>query len=215
MWHDAGGDDDVFTDLCNGFPVIGEVPPSGAFPFKEAPAGITVGMLMKVAKWAQKALANSTKGSGDNELDKEVYRTTIGEKDKGWLQGPFTAEEISSRLGGVWVPSRRFGIQQGGKTRNIDDYSEYLVNSSFGSWEKIEVGGVDEICGAARTFIKLFMGNKAMATTLSTGEVLRGSAHQDWIESGCVLSGRLLDLSHAYKQLFSRGSHQWACVVGV
>ncbi len=56
-----------------------------------------------------------------------AWDATLKEVRKGWLEGPFSAEEVTQKLGPLWTPSRRFGILQGGKVRNIDDLSEFSV----------------------------------------------------------------------------------------
>ena len=178
MWSDAGGDDPTLvTDLMNGFIVVGEAPASGAFEFRDAPATISVETVLKVAEWSQKAVKSATRGSGDKDMDAKVYETTLEERDRGWLIGPLSAAQVESKLGKLWIPSRRFGISQGGDVRNIDDYSEYLVNAAFGCFEKIATGGVDEICGAVRILMAGLNRGDEVALHLSSGEVLRGKLH--------------------------------------
>ena len=46
-----------------------------------------------------------------------------GEDDTSW---PYTEQELTALLGPAWVPSRRFGTNEGGKTRPLDEYSESL-----------------------------------------------------------------------------------------
>ena len=99
--------------------------------------------------------------------------------------------------------------------RNIDDYSEYLVNAAFGCFEKITTGGVDEICGAVRILMSGLNRGDEVALRLSSGEVLRGKLHGSLRGCRATLRGRLLDSSHAYKQLVSRSSNSWACVIAV
>ena len=58
--------------------------------------------------------------SGDMEIDIELDRITRDEVSQGWLTGPFTSAELDEKLGD-WLPSRRFGVKQGGRVRPIDD----------------------------------------------------------------------------------------------
>ena len=60
-------------------------------------------------------------GSHDAKLVAEIWDTTRSEIMKGWFQGPFTEEELTRRLGPLWVVSRRFGIWQRGAVRVLDD----------------------------------------------------------------------------------------------
>ena len=57
-------------------------------------------------------------------------------------------------VGPLWTPSRRFGIVQGGKIRNIDDLSEFAVNQTYGTPEKLDQGGVDEVVALASAWTK-------------------------------------------------------------
>lgn len=54
------------------------------------------------------------------------------ETAKGWLEGPFTPEGITERLGTTdWAPCHRFGVDQGKKIRTIDNLSRNFTNACF------------------------------------------------------------------------------------
>ena len=59
-------------------------------------------------------------------------------------------DELEECFAGDWVPARRLGIQQSGKTRVIDDFSENGTNSAFASQEKIDLKALGHVawCGA-------------------------------------------------------------------
>ena len=85
------------------------------------------------------------------DMEAEIWDLTIKEaQGKGWLLGPFDASTITELLGEEWVPVRRFGIQQGGKLRPIDDASEYLQNSTVTAPEKVDLGGFEEMVSLAK-----------------------------------------------------------------
>ena len=67
-------------------------------------------------------------GSGDAKIDAEVWKKTLEEVDKGWLQGPLQRCNV---LGDHPNPIlKHFGfLQKRGKVRLIDDYTESGVNS--------------------------------------------------------------------------------------
>ena len=48
----------------------------------------------------------------DVEHGADVWRQTVEEasEPKGWLRGPFAAEEITRKHGPIWVPVRRFPV---------------------------------------------------------------------------------------------------------
>lgn len=83
-----------------------------------------------------------------------VWGATLEESEKGWLEGPLAAEEVTAKLGPLWTPSRRFGIVQSGKIRNIDALSEFSINQTYGTPEKLDLGGVDEVMALAAAWVR-------------------------------------------------------------
>ena len=47
-------------------------------------------------------------------VDEAVYGETLEEKSLGMLVGPLSEEELSARVGPLWLPAYRFGLKQGG-----------------------------------------------------------------------------------------------------
>ena len=93
------------------------------------------------------------------DVAREVWDATLNEVGKGWLEGPLTASEVSEKVGPLWTPSRRFGIVQGQKVRNIDDLSEFasepMLRPQVRSWTW---EGVDEVVSLAATWTRVFGG---------------------------------------------------------
>ena len=84
----------------------------------------------------------------DDKLAKTVWEITAGpggEVESGLRKGPFTPGQISEQVGKLWVPARRFGLQQGAKIRPVDDFSQYGTNRAFGSEQKVAILGVDHV----------------------------------------------------------------------
>ena len=165
---------------------------------------------MRTAKWAQQA-CKGRRSPKTTQVDQDVWDSTVKEAspEVGWLIGPLSSEEVSARLGSLWVPCRRFGIMQGLKARNIDDCSEFLTNACFHAEEKVALGGLDEVVSIARTWI---------GAVQSDGSVLLPGAGppsgtRDWLHpewsaaSATCLVGRTADLKHACKQVAPRLSH--------
>lgn len=44
-------------------------------------------------------------------------------------------------------------MRQGNKIRPVDDFSQYLINSSITCHDKIDLEGIDNICAVARFFV--------------------------------------------------------------
>ena len=140
----------LIDDMISGFRTVGDLPATGVFPAKENPATRTMTEVLADARRAQRAVLGARDGSGDDELDSELYRVTLEEQREGWLSEPLSQGELGRMLGPRWVPVRRFGLRQGGKVRPIDDFSEWGVNCLFAAHEKIDLGGVDEVAGIAK-----------------------------------------------------------------
>eukprot|EP00439_Symbiodinium_sp_Y106_P003021 s8012_g1.t1 len=67
----------------------------------------------------------------DSEVARSVWRETMEQRDKHWLRGPFSFEQMDEKYNGTWIASKRFGVVQGEKTRAVDDLSEFLGPFSF------------------------------------------------------------------------------------
>ena len=84
------------------------------------------------------------------------------EVQRGWAEGPYTKDQISDILGdSKWVAARRFGVIQGQKCRQIDDFSRFFVNGCTTCDEHIDLDGVDQTVNLAKTWIDLIEEAKA------------------------------------------------------
>jgi hypothetical protein len=67
MMDDAGVQDkELFSDMCNGFRLVGDLQPSGQFQQQWKPAALGVEQLQQTALWAQKAVVSSCQGQRDS-----------------------------------------------------------------------------------------------------------------------------------------------------
>ena len=200
------GDESLFDELTQGFRLagtifffalccLGKIPrlagtmsDSGKFPRKLKPAGITVAQLRESSVWAKKMIHLSCrKVSADAEIAEAVYQETQQQLQDGWVKGPFSKRQLDDKFSGCWIPSKRFGVRQGGKIRAVDDFSEFLVNMSVTSTEKLALYGIDEVVNTARAFMRSFF--------------LHASSDGFYAVNWLALKGRALDLKAAYKQL--------------
>ena len=189
--------------LVTGVPMFGEFPSTGVFPEHAHEATKSVDDVFRAAKWSRKALLGSMRSSGNQDMDKAIYAKTLEEVERGMARGPVPEEELSNRFGPLWVPVRRFGVDQA-DYRAVDDYSEYGHNATSGTCEKLDPGGIDWVAGIAKAWMDA--GKHDLVTVrLSSGQVLQGLRHEDFAE-GVKLLGRSLDLEKAYKQLARRPS---------
>ena len=155
------------------------------------------------------------RASENKELDEAVYQTTKDEREKGWLEGPFSEEELKSRLGPLFVVNNRFGIMQGGKVRAIDNYSSSFVNLAYATPWRLEFGGVDLIVNTAKSMLDAVADDGTVKIELSCGTILEGKLHSSLsVAQSRRLVGRTLDLSNAYRQLFNSPASEWCSVIG-
>eukprot|EP00435_Cladocopium_sp_Y103_P017022 s3000_g4.t1 len=219
MLSDAGISDTTLVDeMCDGFRLVGDLTPSGQFQPHLKPAMLSVEQLKQTATWSQKAVvASCKKVLEDREISEAVWQETIDQTldDKKWVLGPFSAEEITQRLGPDWVPSRRFGVRQSGKVRAVDDFSQFLINAAVTSHEKIDLEGIDSICATARFFLGAASCGDNWEIPWDSGE-WTGMLAKSWCDGAARdLFGRCLDLKHAYKQLVRNPLDSWSSVLAV
>ena len=168
-------DEMLADDVARGFDLVGKIPASGTLPQKFSPSSLTIADLHSAAPSARKALKMMTRSCGDHNMDLQLWEKTQVELEKGWIVGPFDWDTLPSTA----VVSRRFPIEQGGKVRPIDDYTQSQVNLTIHSTETASVDNVDYICAMFSRLI---------------GE-LRENGRE------CEILSRSLDLSSAYRQL--------------
>ena len=172
------------------------MPQSKQFPAKLKPAMISVKQLKESSVWAKKMIHSSCRRVGsDPEIAKAVYEETQQQLKDGWVRGPFSATDLDLKYNGCWVPSKRFGVRQGGKIRAVDDFSEFLINASVTSTEKLQLFGLDEVVNTARTFIGCdFLRADDLLEKLWCDQAVR-FFNGPWTD----IMGRALDLKSAYK----------------
>jgi len=117
---------------------------------------------------------------------------------------------MDERHNGCWIPSKRFGVRQGGKVRAVDDFSEFLISSSVTTTEKLALYGIDEVVNTARVFMgaDLIEFDGGGFPKVASGATPAASVWRP-------LHGRALDLKAAYKQLARHPEDSWASVLAV
>ena len=206
----------LFSDIVSGFKVTGFAKTSHAFVPEVRLPSMTEEDLLTSARWTRHSILGSTGPSGDEALDNEVWAETQEEVSKGWLV-PVLESELDSRFGkGAWSPARRFGLRQGDAMRAIDDYSMPLTNFAFGSTERLDLMGVDELSALIRFIARLLSRPwNDVSLTLRDGSKLEGRRHEHWtkVRSKLALFGRSLDLTIAYRQLASHPDSARWCII--
>lgn len=171
--------------------------------------------LWAAAQSAQESVLSSS-GSGDAEMDVELWKLTEKEVEDKLLVGPLAGDEREGALGKLWVPARRFGIVQSGKIRPVDNFSEFGTNQAFGSPEKVGLLSIDHVVAWARAWMEAVTSDRKVRVVSSDGQVWEGVLHESWtLESWRSLAGRVADLKNAYKQMASSPAHACFSAIGV
>lgn len=202
MLEDSGNcDADLFKCMVEGFPLVGHIQFSGQFPRQWKPAALSMEALKKSSTWSRKAISASCRRvAEDREIASAVWDETLQQVSKGWLTGPYTESQLDDRHSGVWIPSKRFGVRQGGKIRAVDDCSEFLINDATSVEEKLDLEGIDQFAAFARFW---------------ASEALRLQLQHTGCSTAGDLKGRCMDLKAAYKQLARNPNHGWASIIAV
>ena len=87
-------DQGVVDELKVGADLTGQVPETNMLPFKFTSALLTTDALGVHSSLRREHILAEPKGSGDSEVDLEVWRQTLDERDKGWLRGPLSLDEV-------------------------------------------------------------------------------------------------------------------------
>ena len=138
----------IVQQCREGFNLAGPVESTGLFEASFSPASMTVAELDRTAVMTREAIFASTVSSKDEFVDEQVWKKTLEECSKGWLEP--LGHDLKTLDKSVSV-SRRFGIIQGEdedgrpKVRPIDDFSESLINCTVSTSEKVLLHNVDFI----------------------------------------------------------------------
>ena len=192
----------LFDELCDGFRLVGTFGKTGVFKPGVTIPSLTQEELVKNTKFLRPAILGRLKNFDDEDLQSTLYDTTLEEATvKGWLEGPYSPDEIHGLLGPDWLPVRRFGIMQKDKLRPIDNFKESSLNRTFGSVEKIELRAMEHVLWMSLVLMRFCRHLGEVAFTLSNGEVLEGSVHPAWNKVDFGLEATCVDMKSAYKQL--------------
>ncbi len=199
-----------------GVSLTGEDAHTKLFAHHPQKPAMSVPQLMKSSKWSRNMVLKKKKEQVGEAVLQAVWDTTLGEVEKGWLQGPLNEQQVKQRLGPLFVASKRLGLEQADKIRQIDNMSESLVNASFGASYKLDLDGVDGISVMARTFAEATQNDRTVRVQMRDGCWKVGKLHESFsVFSARSLSGRTLDLDAAYKQVLVAKSSLWCNVLGV
>ena len=149
----------------------------------------------------------------DPELDAELWKQTLLEVEKGWLQGPFSEEEVTALVGtSSWLATRRFPLRQKTKVRIIDDGLESGLNASYSTPNKLRLHDLDTLTALALLIRRCLAGKGRQTVAMADGSLRTAELAADW-PAEVDLLGRCLDLTDAYKQLAVDPKEAWSRVL--
>ena len=178
-------DVDIVGDLEAGFRLTGWLNPSGLFTRQTTPPQISKSTLESLSPFLNQSAIFRCERNSSGELASDLLEITLEEVQKGWIVEEVNVEDLDK--GDVLSP--RFIIQQGDKSRAIDDFSFSSINATIGSTDKIALQGVDEIAA----LIKRLIGIRPMDDLL----------------------GRTYDMEAAYRQLPIHASERGKAIICV
>ncbi|CAE7784909.1 unnamed protein product [Symbiodinium sp. CCMP2592] len=166
--------------LTEGVHVMGSEPHPPCFDKKVKAATLTEQDLRDTAKERREAIVGDD-APGDAAKAQLLFKVTQEEVDLGFLDGPYTADEISNLVGhDQWCVIRRFLLDQGSKHRPIDDACQSQTNAAYSATIRLELHNADYVASLA-----LLIAKKAKNQKHGSGA---------WL-------GKCLDLTKAYKQV--------------
>lgn len=187
-------DKGVIDLMTFGIPLVGLHAAPNGYLNHLCPASMTEDELSNSALWRRRALMGSNREWTPEEED-ALVKTTSEEVNMGFLEGPYSEDEMSVLLGtDKWSLNPRFVLFQGstGKVRIIDDAKRSCVNEAYSSTIKLQLQDVDYV---------------AAMVTEATKVAASAGMQCDWM-------GKTFDLSKAYKQLAVHPDHHQHAVVG-
>ena len=106
--------------MCQGFPSVGDMDITG-FSHQRSEADVIQGAdpiwLMKQAKLARRSRIQQIEKTLCDQILQALSSKTVSDEDSEMNQklasGPFTEEEVIKRHGPLFLPCRRFGVEQG------------------------------------------------------------------------------------------------------
>ena len=172
MLKDINYDDMEVVDLLiTGVKLVGTLPKIGIWRPDDRQARISMKAALRNAAEAKRVIKQG-RGGAWTDLDSKLVEATHQEVQEGHLKGPFSEEQMDSRLSSkIWLPARRFLVEQSGKLRPIDDFSEFGHKLAFGSHETGRLKSLDSVAACARAWLESADDSRQVKIHDSAGKV--------------------------------------------
>ena len=129
----------VVEGIAYGFELVGWMPKTELFEASVSPMSMLPETLDLILKDVSKRTLERMMAVTDTGLEKELFEITKDEVARRWLSKD---EDLANGA----IVSPRFGIQQGQKTRAIDDYTFSGANACVGCHEKVYLKELMTFC---------------------------------------------------------------------
>ena len=116
--------------------------------------------LTRTAKWRRQAILTSSRRVNPSE-ENALLEATTEEVRRGFLQGPYTEDEMTVLMGSEdWTLNPRFVLFQGAnnKVRVIDDAKQGAVNAAYSSTVKLQLQDVDYAAAMVMEIMRMSAG---------------------------------------------------------
>ena len=206
-------DMDVVSFMKEGVKLTGSHSQSPLFPKDWKPAIESEDNLIKSAKWRRRAMQTQTET--DQSKQDDLHRATLEEVGLGFLEGPFTEQQLDQKFNGEWLLNKRFLLYQGSpeepKHRVIDDCRRSGLNDAYTTNFKLQLYDMDTLACILAAVAQAVEKGQVEFEVADEGTI-GGSVHK--AVRGQRWMGRTLDLSKAYKQVPLRPDSKPFCVIG-
>ena len=85
---------------------------------------MTTDQVQRSPTWTRRRALDQSVPKAASDLDVAVWKKTEEEIAEKWIRGPIDEEALKDEFGPMTVVARRFGIEQKGEARVIDDLAE-------------------------------------------------------------------------------------------
>lgn len=150
-----GYDDVGAADLCLGAPILGEMGGPSEWPLAEPPRPSLYAEDQPPPLWSGQEILAENEGARNvflhsirpSKFDCTLLEASEADRRAGLLEGPFfnIVDIPFSRC----AIARRFGVDQGDKVRECDDFSLSGVNRGFRCLRKLKLANIDSFCELA------------------------------------------------------------------
>ena len=172
-------------------------------------------MILKGQLWSR--VRDQPPREGDDALSMIKTGKTSVPGCKGWLEVPFSFDQLQELVNGQWMPCRRFAVWQS-KWRPMDNLSVSSLNATFGCREKIPLSALalDEAVWIRTRIIHAGSSCGDVHPPMSSKHTLRSKLHDYWSDKERIRPvTTTFDLKSTFKRLPLSPAEQCNAIVTI